>query len=98
MVAAVESMGLLNSLEAPYRQNLTTQTLPKGVCSKIGKQQTPANVQKPEVESVIIPAQDLPKSSESAIVPSQSVELSNLNSVTSNRVQQLNNAYLHHIN
>ena len=72
IVAAAESMGLFNSFVAAYRKakvhsNYTavvTHNLSKGIGSKPGIQQkrkAPANVQKPEVDSVInpFPAQNL---------------------------------------
>ena len=103
VVAAAESMGLLNSFVASYRKakvqsNYTavvTHNLPKGIGSKPGKQQkrkAPANVQKPEVDSVVnpFPAQNLATTSESDTGQLETTELSSLNIVTSNQVQQLN--------
>lgn len=103
VVAAAESMGSLHSFIASYRKakvgsNYTavvTHNLPKGVGSKPGKQKrkAPANVQKPDVNSVINPflIQD-PTESESytGSISSESGESSSYNFMTSSQVQQLN--------
>ena len=94
-------MGSLKSFLATYRKakvqsNYTaavTHNLPKGVGSKPGKQKrkAPANIRKPDVDSVINPflLQDQ-TASESDIIPAESGESSSINVVTSNQVQQLN--------